>query len=113
MGFYGLLTIRIFRDFWKILGVWIFFESRDFYLQESGFFLDSRDFKPFGSGFLGLGIFVPWIRDFFSLGILIPRIRDFYSRNFRKIPGIRDYLNFGNEILSCGMGYPDKKPTQT
>ena len=41
-----------------------FFESRDFYLQESGFFLDSRDFKPFGSGFLGLGIFVPWIRDF-------------------------------------------------
>ena len=99
MGFYGLLTIRIFRDFWKILGVWIFFESRDFYLQESGFFLDSRDFKPFGSGFLGLGIFVPWIRDFFSLGILIP--------------GIRDYLNFGNEILSRGMGYPDKKPTQT
>ena len=79
-------------------------------MKISGYFFGIFWEIPRIRDFLGLGIFweIPRIRDFLCFGILIPGIRDFslfrafYPRDFRKIPGIRDFWHF------LPSGYPGK-----
>ena len=71
------------------LGFGIFFESRDFYLRDSGF-IECRDFYPWDSGFF--------------------ESREFYSRDSGFFES-RDFPNFLSSGFFRGLGYPDKKPT--